>query len=205
MNDFRKIFPKAESIFLIAVLGGVFPILCFLIGWWGSISILPEGSIKYAALGGLLTGILIDILFLRRWLVRAYHMNLTWLAVIYLFYSAGLYGFFMGVPVFNLLLGLFAGFYMGLRMLDGGKPRAEAEAVFRKTACFTSLVLAVVCGISIWLAATDSSTAANINGMLALRQPLSQQSILWISVAGGVVMVVLEFFITRGIARWAYQ
>jgi len=205
MNDFRKMFPKAESIFLLAVLGGIFPILCFLIGWWGSITILPEEAVKYAALGGLLAGILIDILFLKRWLVRAYSMNLTWLAVIYLFYSAGLYGFFMGVPIFVLFMGLFAGFYMGLRMLDNGKSKQEAEDAFRKTAYFTSLVLAVACGISIWLAATDSSTAANINGMLALRKPLTEQSILTLSAAGGTVMVVLEFFITRGMARWAYK
>ena len=205
MNDFRKMFPKAESIFLLAVLGGVFPILCFLAGWWGSIAILPEESIKYAALGGLLAGILIDILLLKRWLVRAYHMNLTWLAVIYLFYSAGLYGFFMGVSVFNFLLGLFAGFYMGLRMLDNGKSKAEAEAAFHKTGIFASLVLAVACGLSMWLAASDSSTAANINGMLALRQPLSRQGILWMAGAGGAVLVVLEYFITRGMARWAYK
>ena len=205
MNDFRKMFPKVESIFLLAVLGGVFPILCFLAGWWGGLSILPEDFIKYAALGGLLAGILIDILFLKRWLVRAYHMSLVWMAVVYLFYSAGLYGFFMGVPVFNLLLGLFAGFYMGLRMLDNERSKEEAEEAFHKTGIFTSVVLAVVCGLSIGLAATDSSTAANINGMLALRQPLSRQGILWMAGVGGVGMVVLEYFITRGMARWAYK
>ncbi len=205
MNDFRRMFPKVEILFLGATFGGVFPILCFVASWWGSLSILPEGSIKYAALGGLLVGILIDILFLKKWIVNAYRMDLKWLAVIYLFYSIGLFGFFMGVPVFNLLLGLFAGFYMGLRAADAGKPHEEAEITFKKTGFFTSFVLAVACVAALWLAGTDSSTAANINGMLALRQPLTPQGILIVSAVGGVVLVVLEFFITRGMARWAYQ
>ncbi|MGV8026183.1 MAG: hypothetical protein AB2L18_06475 [Anaerolineaceae bacterium] len=205
MNDFRRMFPKVEVLFLGGTFGGIFPILCFLIGWWGSLSILPEGSIKYAALGGLLIGIIIDILFLKKWILNAYTLDLKWLVVIYLFFSIGLFGFFMGVPIFNVLQGLFAGFYMGLRMADGKKSNEEAEGVFRKTGFFASFVLAVVCLASLWLAGTDSTTAANINGMLALRQPLTQQSIMTVSAVGGVVMVVLEFFITHGIARWAYK
>ena len=205
MNDFRRMFPKVEILFLGATFGGIFPILCFLIGWWGSIFILPEASIRYATLAGLLVGIVIDILFLKKWILNAYRMDLKWLAVLYLFYSVGLFGFFMGVPVFNLLLGLFAGFYMGLRAADAGKSREEAEVNFNKTGFFTSFILAVACTAALWLASTDSSTAANINGMLALRQPLTKQGIMTVSVVGGVVMVVLEFFITRGVARWAYK
>jgi len=205
MNDFRRMFPKVEVLFLGATLGGVFPILCFLVGWWGSISILPENSIKYAALGGLLVGILIDIFFLKKWIVNAYRMDLKWLVVIYLFYSVGLFGFFMGVPVFNLLMGLIAGFYMGLRMADGKKTKEEAEKTFKKTGIFTSVILAVTCLVSLWLATTDASTAANINGMLALKNPLSLQTILILSWVGGAVLVILEFFLTRGVARWAYQ
>jgi hypothetical protein len=205
MDDFRKLFPKAEYLFLGATFGGVFPILCFLIGWWGSISLLADEYVKYAALGGFLLGIFIDILFLKKWIVNAYHINLAWLAVIYLFYSVGLFGFFMGVPVFNVLLGLFAGFYMGLRMADAGKSREEAEAFFKKTGYFTSFVLAVACAASLWLAATDASTAANINGMFALKNPLSQETILTLSGIGGVALVILEYIITRGMARWAYR
>ena len=205
MNDFRRMFPKVEILFLGAVFGVIFPILCFLIGWWGGLPILPEETIRYTALAGLLVGVVIDILFLKKWIINAYRMDLKWLVVLYLFYSIGLFGFFMGVPIFNLLLGLFAGFYMGLRVADGKKPHDEAEEIFKKTAFFTSFVLVVVCITSLWLVGTDSSTAANINGMLALSQPLTQQSIMTVSAVGGVVFVVLEFFITRGIARWAYK
>ena len=205
MNDFRKMFPKVEILFLGALLGGVFPILCFMIGWWGSLSILPEASIKYAALGGLLVGIIIDVLFLKKWIMKAYKMDLKWLIAIYLFYSIGLFGFFMGVPVFNLLLGLFAGFYMGLRMADENKGKTEAETVFKKTGLFTSLVLGIACAAAFWLAATDASTAANINGMFGLKNPLSIKTILILSGVGGAALIMLEYYITRGIARWAYK
>lgn len=205
MDDFRRLFPKIEPLFFLVVFGSVFPILCFLIGWWGSIPLLAEEHIKYGALGGLLVGILIDILFLKHWIIRAYQMNLTWLILIYLFYSVGLFGFFMGVPVFNTLLGLFAGFYMGLRMAEEKKSKAEAEAVFRKTGYFAALVLAIACIAALWIASMDGSLAANINGMFALKNPLSNSTILLLSGIGGIGLVVLEFFITRGMARRAYR
>ncbi len=205
MNDFRKMFPKIEILFLAAVFGGIFPILCFLIGWWSGVSILPEGSIKYTALGGLLVGIIVDVLFLKKWVIQAYTMDLKWLIAIYLLYSIGLFGFFMGVPVFNLLLGLFAGFYMGLRMVEEKKTQAEAESVFKKTGLFTSFVLGAACVIAIVIAAMDASTAANINGMFGLKDPLSIETILILSGVGGAALVVLEYYLTRGIARWAYK
>lgn len=205
MSDFRRMFPKVETILLGAIFGGVFPILCFLIGWWGSIPFVTESTIKYYALGGLLVGIVIDILYLGRWLVNAYRLNLVWMAVIYLFYSIGLYGFFMGVPVFNFLMGLFAGYYMGLRTLEEQRAPAEAEQIFKRTGLFASSIMAIACCASIWLAATDATTVANINGMFALQQPLSQSNILLLSAVGGIVLVVLEFFITRAMARRAYR
>ena len=205
MSDFRRMFPKVETILLGTIFGGVFPILCFLIGWWGSIPFVSESTIKYYALGGLLVGIVIDILYLGRWLVNAYRLNLVWMAVIYLFYSIGIYGFFMGVPVFNFLMGLFAGYYMGLRTLEEQRAPAEAEQIFKRTGLFASSIMAIACCASIWLAATDATTAANINGMFALKQPLSQEVILTLSGIGGIVLVVLEFFITRAMARRAYR
>ncbi len=205
MSDFRRMFPKVETILLGAIFGGVFPILCFLTGWWGSIPFVSENTIKYYALGGLLVGIVIDVLFLGRWLVNAYRLNLVWMAVIYLFYSVGLYGFFMGVPVFNFLMGLFAGYYMGLRTQEEQRTPAEAEQIFKRTGFFTSFIMAIVCCASIWLAATDATTVANINGMFALQQPLSQSNVILLSSIGGTALVVLEFFITRAMARRAYR
>ena len=205
MSDFRRMFPKVETILLGAIFGGVFPILCFLAGWWGSLPFVAESTIKYYALGGLLVGIVIDVLFLGRWLVNAYRLNLVWMAVIYLFYSVGLYGFFMGFPVFNFLMGLFAGYYMGLRTQEEQRTPAEAEQIFKRTGFFASSVLAIACVASIWLATTDATTAANISGMFALKQPLSQSNVLLLSAVGGMVLVVLEYFITRAMARRAYR
>ncbi len=205
MQDFRRMFPKVEAIFLLAVYGGVFPILCFLIGWWGSIPFLPEPSIKYAALIGFLLGILIDILFLRRWIARAYDMPLVWLGLIYIFYSAGIFGFFMGVPVFNVLLGIFAGFYMGLRMAQKNVDETLARKVFKRTGMFTAVVLFVICCAALWMAFMDASLAANINGMLALQAPLSRNTILILSSVGGVTAVALEYYLTRWFAMRAFR
>ncbi|MHC4632600.1 MAG: hypothetical protein ACYS9C_15225, partial [Planctomycetota bacterium] len=50
-------------------------------------------------------GIIIDILFLKKWVRKAYQINTKALAVIYLFYSVVALGMGMGVPIFNFALG----------------------------------------------------------------------------------------------------
>jgi len=102
-------------------------------------------------------------------------------------------------------MGLFAGYYMGLRTQEEQRTPAEAEQIFKRTGFFTSFIMAIVCCASIWLAATDPTTATNINGMFALKQPLSREVILALSGIGGIALVVLEFFITRAMARRAYR
>lgn len=205
MSDFRKMFPKVETILLSAIFGSVFPILCFLIAWWGFGSFVSGSALKYYVLGGLLVGIVIDVLYLGKWLVNAYRLNLVWMAVIYLIYSIGIYWFLKGVPVLNFLMGLFAGFYMGLRALEEQRTPAEAEQIFKRTAFFASFILAIVCCLSLWLAATDTTTAASINATFALEQPLSQEKVLTLYAVGEIVMVILEYYITRAMARRAYR
>ena len=87
---------------IISVLFGAVPIfICFLAGWWISIPLVPESWIFLCALVGLLIGVLVDVLFLRRWVRNVYSMRpLVWMFV-YLFYSIGMFGFFMGVPALS--------------------------------------------------------------------------------------------------------
>ncbi|HNX92041.1 MAG TPA: hypothetical protein PKI17_00845 [Syntrophomonas sp.] len=54
------------------VLGVIHVILLFVAGWWISIPFVSESSIFTWALAGLLSGLLIDLLFLRRWMRRAF-------------------------------------------------------------------------------------------------------------------------------------
>ncbi len=145
---------KIESIAIAFALGAVPVIGCFLAGWWLSIALLPEAFVMGCALAGLLAGMLVGALFLRNWMKHAYTVQ-TWMWMgIYLFYTAGILGFFMGVPVFNVALGLPAGFFVGRRLMRNNAGPARMQRVARQAALFTTSVLGLVCIASAWFALT---------------------------------------------------
>jgi hypothetical protein len=194
-----------EKILLSVVLGGVSPIGFLLFGWWGTYLLGPEDSIPFFAFFGLGLGLLVDLRFLRRWIESAYRFHPIVLVAIYLFYSVGMFGFFMGVPVFNTIWGPLAGFYTGRRVkLQYSNP---GKTIIHRVSLFTAFVLAVACLASLLLAASETTLAANINGMLVdmlgLKISFNNQTILLLSLIAGTVLVILEYYLTRAAARFA--
>jgi len=198
---------KPEKIFLGLLLGGIAPIFCFLSGWWGAYFFASESQIPFFMLAGLGLGILIDLLFLGKWIKAAYHIPPVLLVAIYLFYSVGIFGFFMGIPVFNTVLGLLAGFYIGRRLVNAKINSEEKERVIYWTGLFTAFILAMACLASLFLAASESTLAANINGMLrdmiGLKTTFDNQTLLILSALAGVGIVVAEFYLTRAAVKKA--
>ena len=192
-----------ERLFLNMIIGLIAPLFFLFLGWWGSIPFVNEGSIKFFALGGLLLGIMMDFLFLRRWVRKACSLPRLWFVLIYLFYSICLFGCFMGVPVFNIVMGLVGGYYVGLCLRYTGKNKAEVENGANQTAVFAAVILAVFCVSSLILASLDQSLAANIQGLFGLSQDVSREKILTVSAIGGLVMVALEYFLTRAMVKFA--
>ena len=192
-----------ERLFLMIMIGLVFPILLGLAGWWGSLPFVPESAIIYFALGGFMLGALVDMVFLRFWTRNALQMPLIWPMLVYLFYSVGMFGFFMGVPAFNVIMGPIGGYYMGMRLRAKNSDKDEVEKTARQTGLFAALILAVACAASLVIAWLDPSLEANIRGMFALTQPLSKATILAISGAAGIGLVVLEYAITRAAVKFA--
>ena len=192
-----------ERLFLSVVIGFVFPILLGLAGWWGSIPFVPEKSILYFALGGFMLGVLLDIVFLRYWTRNALRIPLLWPALVYLFYSVGMFGFFMGVPAFNVVMGPVGGYYLGMRLRANGAQIDEVEREAKRTGLFTAFVLAVACASALVLASLDSSLEANISGMFALANPISKTILLTLSAVAGIGLVVLEYAITRATIKFA--
>jgi hypothetical protein len=192
-----------ERMFLTIILAFVPPILLSLAGWWGSLPFVPEKSIMFFALGGLLLGIMVDLLFLRRWSRAVLSAPLFWPVLVFLFYSFGMFGFFMGVPVFNWLMGPLGGYYMGMRLRAAAAPREQVDKSATRTAIFVSGVFALACLASWLLAAFDPSLEANISGMFKLAAPLSRSMILALSAATGLVLIFLEYLISRAAVHFA--
>lgn len=192
-----------ERLFLMIMIGLVFPILLGLAGWWGSLPFVPESSITYFALGGFMLGVLVDLAFLRSWARNALRLPLIWPVIIYLFYSVCMFGFFMGVPAFNAVMGLIGGYYMGMRLRAKNSDKQEVEHAAGQTGLFAALILAAACAASLLVAWLDPYLEANISGMLALAKPISKTAILAISGAAGAGLVVLEYAIARAAVKFA--
>ncbi len=192
-----------ERLYLMIMVGLVFPILLGLAGWWGSLPFVPEDTIQYFALGGFMLGVLADILLLRSWVHNALRVPLIWPVLVYLFYSVGMFGFFMGVPAFNVIMGPLGGYYMGMRLRAKNSDQLEVEKTARQSGLFTALILAIACTASLVIAWQDPSLEANISGMFALAQPLSKTTILALSGAAGLGLVMLEYTITRAAVKFA--
>ncbi len=189
----------------IGVLFGAVPIIiCFLAGWWISIPLVPESWIFLYALAGLLVGVLADVLFLKTWVRHAYSLKpMVWM-IIYLFYSIGMFGFFMGVPVFNVALALPAGFFIGGWLAHSGADSTRMKKVARHSAVFTTSVLGLICVASATIALASSSTASDLQKMFNLPIQVTPAMIIGIILGGGIFILILQWWLTLKSVERAY-
>jgi hypothetical protein len=166
-----------------------------LFGWWGSFLFLPETFIPWFALGGLLLGFGFALWRWPRALKRLYMID--WLSCfgVMLFYVAGMFGFFMGVPVFHVLLVIPAGLYWGRRMKTRQFGPSETRKQRRRLVWVMGGLTGLVAAISGLIAWNDPYTLANLRGMLQLQLTwLFVKVTIWV---GGFAMVVAAMMLTR--------
>ncbi len=196
---------KIEQAALTVTLGAVPVIACFLAGWWLSIPFVPESRIFLFALGGLLVGMAVDVVFLRSWVRHPWSLKpWVWKAV-YVFYSIGVLGFFMGVPVFNVLLALPAGLFVGRWLAHTSADAARMQKTARQAAGFTTIVLGFVCLASAAVALVNPSTASDLQGMLSLPFEVTPPMIVGLILAGGALILVLQWWLAITSVQRAYR
>jgi hypothetical protein len=195
---------KIEPLILTVILGPIAPIIGLLTGWWGTFAWLPEKLIGPAALAGLTIGLLVDVVYLKKWVRQADTISWpVWLAI-YLFCAIGMYGFFMGMPAFHLGLALPAGFIVGAKLTRQSADVDRARRVSRAAGGLTTGVLALLCAASAYLALSDPYTASSLEGMFALNFKVTPSIILAIIVIGGGVLLALNGWLTAAVSRWTY-
>jgi hypothetical protein len=193
-----------ENAAISIILGALPVIACFLAGWWISIPFVPESRVCLCALIGLLLGILVDVIFLGGWIRCAYSIK-TWVwKAVYVFYSIGMLGFFMGVPVFNVMLALPAGVFVGRWLVHSGADSTRMHKTARQAAVFTTSILGGVCIVSASIALVDPSTAHNLQGMLGLSFQVTHGMIIGIILVGGVMILALDWWLTVKSVECAY-
>lgn len=196
---------KLERSILGLILAPLMPLAFLLGGWWLAYVLLPEAWIFLGALFGLLLGLLLDFPLLKKWINDADMLGIPFWAVVFVFYSIGLFGFFMGVPVFNLVLALPAGFILGSRLASQHADEIKLRVVSRHVSEFTTFVLALICVASAMIALADPFTEANLQGMLALPFGVTRGMVIGLIAVGGVVLLLLNWLLTFASARFTYK
>lgn len=184
------------------MIGGTFPLLLGLLSVivWYYLDKLESRAIIYLA-AGLIFGLIIDLIFLKGWINRRFELPLWSMAGIYILYNVFVFGFFMGFPVFNVLLGLIAGNYFGNRIVSGKLPSEIQSKQIKQVSIFTALIMALICVSSAVIGLTDEYTGANIQGMLRLDFEVTQPMLWAIALVGGLSMIIVQYVITK----WTIQ
>ncbi len=197
---------KIESLTIGCILG-VGPILFCLITIFfiaKTAGVLTDTTGPYLALAALIIGLIIDVIFLKRWVRNAYQFNNKILAAIYIFYSIVALGMCMGVPILNFGVGILAGIYIARRLYYTHAEQDVCKASIKKTALFSAAVMMAMCCLTgMW---------ALIGGMIGSRfeSPIVSFTftipiLIAIVLAGGLFLSVLQYGLTYITAKLAMK
>jgi hypothetical protein len=201
----KRMKTKLERSIRGLILAPLAPLALLLGGWWLAYFLLPEAWVFLGALFGLLLGLLVDIPLLKKWISRVDATGIAFWTAVFLFYSVGLFGFFMGVPIFNLALALPAGFILGGRLAAQQADEFRLRVACRRTSVFTTTVLAFICAASAAIALADPYTEANLQGMLALPFDVTRGMVIGLIVIGGASLLLFNWWLTTASVRFTYR
>lgn len=187
-----------EKLFIGALLGFAFPFLFALLGvlTWFYVS-KDETYALYSLLAGLSIGMVIDLFFLKRWIISRYNLSTELLVFIFIIYNIGIYGMFMGFPFFNLIMGFVAGYYFGKRLLYQEIEEMKIDRQIKSVSLFTSLFMALLCGCTAYLVFREKSFCINLRPMLGINFQLNWGLIKGITIIGGIFLIITQYFTTK--------
>ena len=152
------------------------------------------------ALAGLAVGIILDAVFLRRPIKKAYRINNKILIALYIFYSIGALGFCMGVPILNFGVGIVAGFYTARKMQCTKAGQIQRNRNIKRTAIFSAIVMMLMCCLT--------GTWALVGGMIGYRfeTPIlsftfTVPAIVGMVLTGGLILSLLQYWLTSKAAK----
>lgn len=190
-------YAKLEKFGLIVILAPVAPLAGLMLGWFPAVSLaLPEGWIIAAALAGLLLGVVADFFVLKPLLARAHRLSTAFWLAIFLFYTIGVFGLFMGVPVFNAALAIPAGFVVGAKLASERADKQQVRKTAGQTARVTTGVMALVCVASATLALLSPSTPSDLRGTLGLSFQVTWGMVVGLIVVGGLGLLLTSWLLT---------
>lgn len=180
------------------IIGGTFPLffgLLFVIIWF-FLDRSENRPLIYLAIG-LFLGLLLDLRFLKDWISHRFDLPVWFMAMIYLIYNILVYGFFMGMPVFNAFLGLYAGYYFGKRICFKNVESVKHSKLINKVSLFTGVIMTLICISSGFLALVHNEAAGMIKEVLGLRFEVTKSMVWVIVLIGGLALILTNILLTR--------
>jgi hypothetical protein len=180
------------------IIGSLFPLSLGLLSVtiWVLFDKSESRPIIYLA-SGLLVGGLIDLIFLKSWINRRFNLPIWIIALIYLVYNIFVYGFFMGLPVFNTFLGLLAGYYFGNRICFNKVETEKRPKLINQVSIFAGLIMTFVCISSGVLAIYNNGAAGMIHDVLGLSFDVTRPMLWGIVLFGGLILILANILLTR--------
>jgi hypothetical protein len=180
------------------VIGSIFPLLLGLLSVtiWFLLDKSESRPLIYLTIG-LLLGLLIDMKFLKGWISRRFDLPMWIIVSIYIVYNVFVYGFFMGFPVFNVFLGLLAGYYFGNRICFNKVESEKHSKLIKQVSLFTGLIMTLVCISSGFLALMDYGAAGMIKNVLGLDFDVTKPMVWGIVLIGGTSLILTNILLTR--------
>jgi hypothetical protein len=186
---------KIESVILGMFFGFVPIVFCFLATVVIASIFLGKEALGPWVLWSLVPGIIIDAIFLKKWVRKAYQINNKVLAGIYLFYSVVALGMGMGVPILNFVLGILAGVYIARKMHFLGSDEQSRNQALKKTALFCAVVMAIMCCLITLWAIAGKMIGARVETPL-LSFTFTVPIFFAVVLTGGAVLVLLQYWLT---------
>lgn len=189
---------KFEKIINGLIIGGTFPFFFGLLSVviWFTLDRSENRPLIFLT-AGLLTGLIIDSIFLKGWIDHRFDLPVWFLAAIYVIYNVLFYGFFMGFPVFNTFLGLFAGYYSGKRVcFKNIEPEIHSKLI-NQVSFFSGMIMTLVCILSGFLALVHNEAAGMLKEVLRLRFEVTKPMVWAIVLTGSLALIVTNILLTR--------
>jgi len=184
-----------EKIFFYILLGFITTITVVIAVWWSSYFIFRnEKIIESSVVLAFIIGIGINLKFLKKIVLNAYKFNIAIWIFIYVLYSIGMLVFFMGVPIFNILLGIPASYYI----IRKNKSNTEkiCNKLLHKISLFSVSILFIICMLSAFIALNDKYTGSSLKGMLGLSFEVTKTMVINITIVGGIILLLLQYMLT---------
>ena len=194
---------KTDKVISLALLGPLAPVALMLSFWWGSIPFCKgsESTVGFLAISGFALGLALDAIVLRKFLFKLFDLSMPTLAALGFFYTVMMFGFFMGMPAFNCMVGI-VGSYIVVR---GGivKKNGREETVRKNISAeaLSFLYLLVCCVSTTVLALNEPSINSQMQHMLHLPFEVTQGMIWALILVGGGLLLLFQFGCSQWIAR----